>query len=322
MKAILLLTTLYNSALRLSYFPLLWKFAHIIMVPKPGKPVHGTASYRPISLLPIPSKVFEKSLLKRLRSDVDLLALIPHHQFGFRAGHCTTHQTHRIVHEIATGLKDKKLCTAVFLDVAQAFDKVWHTGLLCKLKSTLPSPYDFLLKSYLSARYYQVRYNNSYSACHEVLSGVPQGSVLGPLLYHLYTDDLPTSDNTAIATSADDTGLFAAHTDPLIASQRLQHHLNSLQVWLDKWKIKVQQAKSVHITFTTKRTLCPPVTLDNIQIPMQSEVKYLGLHLDQRLTWRTHIRTKRHHLDLQLRSTYWLLGRKSKLSLVNKFPLI
>jgi len=162
MKAILLLTTLYNSALRLSYFPLLWKFAHIIMIPKPGKPVHGTASYRPISLLPIPSKVFEKSLLKRLRSDVDLLALIPHHQFGFRAGHCTTHQTHRIVHEIATGLEDKKLCTAVFFDVAQAFDKVWHTGLLCKLKSTLPSPYFFLLKSYLIARYYQVRYNNSY----------------------------------------------------------------------------------------------------------------------------------------------------------------
>jgi len=274
------------------------------MIPKPGKPVHDTASYRPISHLPIPSKVFEKLLLKRLRSDVDLPALIPHHEFGFRAGHSTIHQTHRLVHEIAQVLEDKKLCSAVFLDVAQAFDKFWHTGLLCKLKSTLPSPYYFLLHSYLSARYYQVRYNDSYSACHEVLSGVPQGSVLGPLLYQIYTADLPTTDNTTIATFADDTGLFAAHTDPLIASQRLQHHLNSLQVWFDKWKIKVQKAKSVHITFTAKHILCPPVTLGDVQIPMQPEVKYLGLHLGQRLTWRTHIRTKRHHLDLKLRGMY------------------
>jgi hypothetical protein len=124
------------------------------MIPKPGKPIHDTASYRPITLLPIPSKVFEKLLLKRLHSDVDISVLIPHHQFGFRAGHTTIHQTHRIVHEIAKDLEDKTLCTAVFLDVEQAFDKVWHTGLLYKLKSALPSPYYLLLQSYLSARYY------------------------------------------------------------------------------------------------------------------------------------------------------------------------
>jgi hypothetical protein len=290
------------------------------MIPKPGKTIHDTASYRPISLLPIPSKVFEKLLLKRLHSDVDIPAVIPHNHFGFRAGHSIIHQTHIIVHEIAKGLEDKTLCTAVFLDVAQAFDKVWHTGLLYKLKSALPSTYYLLLQSYLSARYYQVKYN-SYSACHEVQSGVPQGSVLGPLLYHIYTADLPTTDNTTIATFADDTGLLAAHSDPLIASQRLQHHFNILHTWFDKWKIKVQQAKSVHITFTTKHILRPPVTLNSIQIPMQSEVKYLGLQLDKRLTCSTHIRTKRRHLELKLRSIYWLLGQKSLLSLANKHVL-
>ena len=81
-----------------------------------------------------------------------------------------------------------------------------------------------------------------------------------------------------------------------------------------------QPAKSAHVTFTTKRALCPPVTMNNVPIPMQSD-KYLGLHLDQRLTWRTHIKTKRHHLNLKLRGMYWLLGRRSKLSLENKLLL-
>jgi len=255
-KAVTRLTILYNSILRLSYYPLLWKFAQIIMVPKPGKPVDDVTSYRPISLLPIPSKVFKKLLLKGLRSDIDLSTLLPDYQFGFRAGH-HIHQTHRVVHEIAKGLEGQQLCTAVFLDVAQAFDKVWHTGLLYKLKTTLPGPYYLLLKTYLHSRYFKVKYNSSYSSCHEVLSGVPQDSVLEPLLYLIFTAELPTTDHTIIATFADDTGLLAVHADPIVASQQLQHHLDILQEWVDTWKIKINQAKSEHVTFTTKRTVCP-----------------------------------------------------------------
>jgi hypothetical protein len=117
-KAITFLTILYNSIFRLSYYPLLWKFAQIIMVPKAGKPIDDVTSYRPISLLPIPSQVFEKLLLKRLRKDLDLTALLPDYQFGFIAGHSTIHQSHRTVHEITKGLEGQQLCTAVFLDVA------------------------------------------------------------------------------------------------------------------------------------------------------------------------------------------------------------
>jgi hypothetical protein len=307
--------------LRLSYYPFLWKFAQIIMVPKPGKPAHDVASYRPISLLPIPSKVFEKLSLKRLRSDVGLSHLIPGYQFGFRPGHSPIQQAHRVVNAIVTSLEERTLCTAVFLDVAQAFDKVWHIGLLYKLKTDLPGPYYLLLKTYLTDRYFLVRYNDTCSDCHEVRSGVLQGSVLGPLLHLLFTAHPPTTDCTSISTFADYTGLLAVHCDPVVTSQRLQSHLSLLHGWFEMCKIRVKPEMSAHVTFTTRHVTCPPVSLHTTPIPVKSEVKYLGLHLNRKLTWRKHTQTKRQHLDLNIRAMSWLPGRRSQLSLSNKFLL-
>jgi hypothetical protein len=160
--------------LRLSYFPVTWKFAQIVMLPKLGKPVNEASSYRPISLLPIPSKIFEKLLLNRARNDTDILDTITDCQFGFREHHSTIQQTHRIVNKIAANLEGKQHCTAAFLDIVQAFDKFWHTRLLYKLKNKLTSPYYLLLKSYISERYFQVKYHNAYSRYKLAKSGVPQ----------------------------------------------------------------------------------------------------------------------------------------------------
>jgi len=110
-KAIVLLTTIYNSMLRLAYFPITWKFAQIIMIHKPGKLSNRVTSHRPISLLPITSKIFERLLLKRIQIDVDINEKIPTHQFGFRESHSTTRQCHRIVNKILKILEEKKLCT-------------------------------------------------------------------------------------------------------------------------------------------------------------------------------------------------------------------
>lgn len=118
------LTNLINASFRLRYVPQLWKVAEIIMIPKPGKPPHEATSYRPISLLPVIAKLYEKILLKRLNPIIESKSVIPNHQFGFRSKHSTIDQVHRITNVIEKALEEKKVCSAIFLDVAQAFDKV------------------------------------------------------------------------------------------------------------------------------------------------------------------------------------------------------
>jgi len=123
-----------NAILRLNYWPTSVKRTKIIIIPKPGKNPTDVSSYRPINLLPIISKVLEKLILKRINKDMNPQDLIPHHQFGFRQAHYTIQQRHRITDTINKALEDQQYCTAVFLDVSQAFDKVWHPGLLFKIK--------------------------------------------------------------------------------------------------------------------------------------------------------------------------------------------
>jgi hypothetical protein len=123
------LTWLFNVLLK-GYFPAQWKVAQIIFILKSGKPPNVLTSYQPINLLPIISKVFEKLLLKILLLMVENNRLIPNRQFGFRKMHSTIEQTHHIIQRINESLEEKQYCSAAFLDISQAFDKVWHTGFL------------------------------------------------------------------------------------------------------------------------------------------------------------------------------------------------
>jgi hypothetical protein len=124
---------------------------------KPGKNPNDITSYHPISLLPILSKILEKIILKRQTSIIDENKLIPSHQFGFRKEHRITEQAHRLVNNINNDLESKCYCSAVFIDISQAFDKIRRTGLLYKLKRDFPYPEYTLLKSYLTDRTFQVR---------------------------------------------------------------------------------------------------------------------------------------------------------------------
>ena len=213
------LTHLYNAAVRLKYVPTQWRAAEVIMVPKPGKPVNEVSSYRPISLLSIMSKLFEKLVLKGLTSILDARHTIPQHQFGFCRQHSTLDQVHRITAIIEHALEEKQVCATMFLDVAQVFDKVWHAGLLNKIEQLLPTEYSQLLKSYLTDRYFRVKQGEEYSDLNPVKAGVPQGSVLRPVMYLIFTSDIPQPEGGRTRTDKIGVG---ADTDIVFPTSKTQ----------------------------------------------------------------------------------------------------
>lgn len=169
--------------------------------PKPGKPLENVKSYRPTILLPTMSKVVKKLILSRLQPTLIERKLLPEHQFGFRPQHVTKERIHRICKPINRVFEDKMYCSMDFLDISQT----WHSGFLYKLRKTIPLHYYLILKSYLQDRCFYVQLWNDRTSLFPINSRVPQGSVLGPVLYLLYKlSCLPT----IISPYTDDSAVF------------------------------------------------------------------------------------------------------------------
>jgi hypothetical protein len=320
-KAVHKLLLIINAAFRQKLVPRQWKVAEVIMIQKPDKPPNDRKSYRPISLLPVISKLFERLLLKRLKLIIEHRNLIPQHQFGFREKHSTIDQVHRITDVIENTLENKKICSGIFLDVAQAFDKVWHRGLLYKLQRDLPKQFFMILKSYIEDRYFRVKHEEEYSELKKISAGVPQGSVLGPILYLLYTRDLPCMNGATIATFADDTAILAVGVNIDESTAKLQRACDKISTWTKMWRIGLNETKSTHVIFTNLKICSKPVAINGKQIPFANTAKYLGMTLDARLRWKEHIKKKKAELNFKFRKMYWLLGRHSELSIQNKLLL-
>jgi len=333
-KATLYLILIYNSILRLGYYPEAWKHAQVKMILKPGKSANEPRSYRPISLLSGLSKIFERLLLKRLFK-VDLFKkAIPLHQFGFRKEHGSEQQIARVTQFILEAFERKEYCSAVFLDISEAFDRVWHEGLLLKLAKILPYNLYIILESYLTNRTFEVKDQaGETSRTGQIGAGVPQGSNLGPLLYSIFSSDMPLpyiyrpspTERIMLSTYADDTIVLSSDTLATAATRNNENYLKSFSDWADKWGISVNAAKTGHVIFTLKNDL--PTSLRTMKIKgqvikIESKQSYLGVILDSKLTLSSHVTKLMGKYTTAYRKMTWILNRRSKLPTKTKMLIL
>lgn len=326
------LTVIFNASLRLCAFPTAWKEADVIGFHKPRKDRTDPTCYRPISLLSSIGKVYERLILNRLKDICIDKNLIPNEQFGFRPKHSCVQQVHRITEHIYKGFHTtakSKDTGAIFFDVAKAFDKVWHNGLIYKLyQLNLPDRLVLIIKDYLTERSFCYRVEKSRSRPHPIAAGVPQGSVLSPTLFSLYVQDVPRTPYVELALYADDTALYYTSRKRARVCQVLQKAVTDLGEWALKWRIEMNPEKSAAVLFSRGKTRAdrassslPEITLFDRPIPWENKVKYLGVTLDSRLNFKSHIKTVRDKAAFYMSRLHPLMRSKSNLPLRCKITL-
>ena len=229
------ITHMYNLSICTAKFPNTWKKALVVPIPKKGD-LTKVQNYRPISLLPLPGKVMEKLIHQHLSTYLENNSLLAKKQHGFRKAHSTVHSIAQLTNYIYKRLDEKSPTLAVFIDFKKAFDCVQHPVLLDKLKTmNLDVSMTNWIDSYLTCRQQRVFANGSYSSYQDIMQGVPQGSVLGPLFYIIYANDLADIvKNCKIAMYADDTVIYISSRNFEVSVRKMQEDINSLSQWCNE----------------------------------------------------------------------------------------
>ena len=200
-----------------------------------------------------------------------------------------------ITTEIYEAFENYDEVRAVFLDISKAFDKVWHEGLIFKLKQNgINGNLLNLLSNYLLNRMQRVVINGVQSEWEAIFSGVPQGSVLGPLLFLIYINDLTDNINSKMKLFADDSSLFVRVNNVNMTHEQLVGDLRTINNWANQWKMEfnpdiTKQAIEVIFSSKYKKESHPPLDFNGIPVSRETSTKHLGIILDDRLTFRKHI---------------------------------
>ncbi len=233
------LLNLINRSWVQGRLPASWKQAVIAAIPKTGKPPSDPDSYRPIALLNLIPKIMERMVHARILALAESRNLFAKVQAGFRRGHQVTDHLVRLQEAVEAGFQRKENTLAVFFDITQAFDTVWKEGLLVKLKKFGIMGRMFLwFKDYLSDRSICTKFQGSTSHFKQLHHGVPQGSILGPLLWLVYINDLPqvlAHRDIQVALFADDLAIWATHRSSHHLQTLLNHAIRAFTQWCTRW---------------------------------------------------------------------------------------
>ena len=300
------LSLIFNKSLTFGKLPAEWKTANVTPIHKSGSKQNAN-NYRPISLTSIPCKLLEHIVLRNLLEKID--SWLHNRQHGFRKGLSCETQICATLHEIMGATDKKSSVHAAVLDLSKAFDRVPHALLMQKL-THIPGMESYLLDwihDFLCNRSQTVVLDGAKSESLPVTSGVPQGSVLGPVLFLVYINDLPSHVDCSVGLFADDT-LMYQNVDNTNDEERFQANLESLNTWSKTWGMSFNAKKCKIIAFHPQRTV-PEYTMDNIVLEHTDHCKYLGVILQSDLKFTDHIADKicsaRKQIGMIRRALYW-----------------
>ena len=285
------LVHIFNLSLNSGIVPEGMKISKVIPVHKKGEK-ENICNYRPISLLTTLSKLLEKVVYLRLLNFLNTHNIISNSQFGFRQQHSTSHAILSFIEKVAKAIDKFYHTIGVFLDLSKAFDTIDHNILLHKL-------YHYGIrgralewfKSYLTNRKQFVTINGQSSVMQDVICGVPQGSLLGPLLFVLYINDIQNTSNTlSFLLFADDSNVFLSHPDPDTLVNIFNTELDKLLQWIRANKLSINLQKTKCMLFSNSVENLPRnIILENTVIEVVPTINFLGLTIDNRLSWKPHV---------------------------------
>jgi len=271
------LTHLVNLSFASGVFPTELKLTKVVPIHKSGNE-NDPGNYRPIAITPVFSKIFEKLVAKQLLFFLSKNNIITDDQFGFREGCSTTDAIFRVISSILETFEDGGVSVAAFVDLSKAFDCVSHTVLLKKLNHYgVRGTASNFFKSYLSTRSQYVTTQYGKSTCSSVTRGVPQGSVLGPILFLIYINDFPNSVDSRTVLFADDTTLIQSSNTIHRAKDILENQLQRAQSWFTSNELQLNEGKTMFVEFGYTSAIS------------NSNVKFLGMTMDSALSWNAHI---------------------------------
>ena len=282
---------IFNQSLLTGTVPHKLKSAKVIPVFK-SKDQHNITNYRPISVLPPFSKILERIVHTRLYNFLDKHSVLADEQYGFRTKRSTYMALLELTTNLTLALKEKNHTMGIFLDLSKAFDTIDHNILISKLhhygiRGTALNWF----KSYLDHRTQSVHALNSHSSTQNINVGVPQGSILGPLLFIIYMNDITnTTDHLKLILYADDTNIFLSHSDLDSLYHTMNTELTHITDWFRANKLSLNASKTNYMLFSPKLpSHTNKITIDNNNISQVHTTKFLGITIDDKLTWNHHI---------------------------------
>lgn len=290
---------IFSKCINKSIFPDDLKIAKVIPIFKAGDST-GVGNYRPISVLPIFSKILERIIYNRIYSHLNKHNLLFSRQFGFQKNTSTEHAILQLADDIIKGFSKGEVTLGIFIDLSKAFDTVNHEILLQKLEYYgITNKTHKLLKNYLKNRKQHVSYDNDkLSEALNIICGVPQGSILGPLLFIIYINDLyKASSKLFNVMFADDTNLFKSGKNVQDLFVEMNLELQKISLWFKANKLSLNVSKTkysiFHSQYQKKKipSTLPKLQIDNTEIKRDKVTKFLGIYIDENLTWKHHIDT-------------------------------